>query len=113
MDGGCEIVDLQQRTHESGELSEPETDPVDPAFARFPPRPGGTVAVFMGKVLTRGSNAFCTASAKRFALNTSANIKLKAASKAHHTIGSRAISSRAALIIVPKLIIEGSTPTPT
>ena len=36
-----------------------------------------------------------------------------AAASAHQTIGSRAISSRALLIIVPKLVVDGSTPTPT
>ena len=36
-----------------------------------------------------------------------------AAASDHHTIGSRAISSRALLIMVPKLFIDGSTPTPT
>ena len=36
-----------------------------------------------------------------------------AAASDHHTIGSRAISSRALLIMEPKLFIEGSTPTPT
>ena len=36
-----------------------------------------------------------------------------AAASVHQTIGSRAISRRAALIIVPKLFVDGSTPTPT
>ena len=31
----------------------------------------------------------------------------------HQTTGSRAISRRALLIILPQLIIDGSTPTPT
>ena len=35
-----------------------------------------------------------------------------AAARVHHTIGSRAISSRALLMSVPKLFIVGSTPTP-
>ena len=40
-------------------------------------------------------------------------MKTNAAASDHQTIGSRAISRRAALIIVPKLIVDGSTPTPT
>ena len=39
-------------------------------------------------------------------------MKTNAAASAHQTIGSRAISRRAALIIVPKLVVDGSTPTP-
>ncbi len=62
---------------------------------------------------TRGSKPSRTASANRFAASTSANMKTKAAASDHHTIGSRAISRRAALIMVPKLVVDGSTPTPT
>ena len=36
-----------------------------------------------------------------------------AAASVHHTTGSRDISLRALLIIVPKLFVVGSTPTPT
>src|SRR5581483_6542110 len=62
---------------------------------------------------TRGSKPSRTASAKRFAARTRANMKKKAAASDHHTIGSRPISRRAALIMVPKLMVAGSTPTPT
>jgi len=62
---------------------------------------------------TRGSKPSRTASAKRLAASTRVNMKKNAAASDHHTMGSRAISSRAALIMVPKLIVEGSTPTPT
>ena len=62
---------------------------------------------------TRGSKPSRTASAKRLAASTSANMKTNAAASDHHTIGSRAISMRAALIMVPKLMVDGSTPTPT
>jgi hypothetical protein len=61
----------------------------------------------------RGSKASLTASANRLAESTSSSMKLKAAVSDHHTTGSRAISSRALLIMVPKLMVEGSTPTPT
>jgi hypothetical protein len=61
----------------------------------------------------RGSKASRTASANRFAARTRMNMKTKAAASDHHTIGSRASSMRALLIIVPKLIIVGSTPMPT
>ncbi len=40
-------------------------------------------------------------------------MKTNAVARFHHTIGSRAISERARFSIVPKLDIEGSTPTPT
>lgn len=61
----------------------------------------------------RGSKASRTTSAKRLAASTSTNMKMKAAIRLHHTIGSRANSMRAALIIVPKLTVFGSTPIPT
>ena len=64
-------------------------------------------------VAARGSNASRTASANRLAASTSASMNTKADSSDHHTIGSRASSSRAPLIMLPKLIIDGSTPTPT
>jgi len=44
---------------------------------------------------------------------TSVNINKNAASSGHHTTGSRAISRRELLIILPQLIDVGSTPTPT
>src|SRR6185503_12595970 len=62
---------------------------------------------------TRGSKPSRTASAKRLAASTSTNMNTNAAASDHHTIGSRPISSRAALIMVPKLVVAGSTPTPT
>jgi hypothetical protein len=40
-------------------------------------------------------------------------MKLKAAASDHQTMGSRASSMRAVLIMVPKEIVLGSTPTPT
>jgi hypothetical protein len=61
----------------------------------------------------RGSKASRTASANRLAASTSANMKTKAAASDHQTIGSRASSMRAVLIMVPKLIMVGSTPMPT
>src|SRR4029079_9994545 len=64
-------------------------------------------------IRTRGSNPSRTASAKRLAARTSTNMKKKAAASDHQTIGSRPISRRAALIMVPKLVVAGSTPTPT
>ena len=66
-----------------------------------------------GFQLRRGSKASRTTSANRLAASTSTNMKMKAATRLHHTMGSRASSMRAALIIVPKLIIVGSTPMPT
>src|SRR5262249_38721833 len=63
--------------------------------------------------LTRGSKPSRTASASRFAASTSTNMKTNAAASDHQTIGSRPISRRAALIMVPKLVVAGSTPTPT
>src|SRR6185503_20687882 len=62
---------------------------------------------------TRGSKPSRTASATRFAASTRANMKKKAAARDHHTTGSRPISRRAPLIMVPKLVVAGSTPTPT
>jgi hypothetical protein len=47
------------------------------------------------------------------AASTSASMNVNAVASAHHTMGSRDISRRAALIMVPKLLVEGSTPTPT
>ena len=41
------------------------------------------------------------------------NMKVKAHASDHHTIGSRASSMRALLIIMPKLVIVASTPMPT
>ena len=63
--------------------------------------------------LARGSKASRTTSANRLAASTSTNMKMKAAIRLHHTMGSRASSMRAALIIVPKLMVLGSTPMPT
>ena len=40
-------------------------------------------------------------------------MKPNAVASVHHTTGSRDISLRALLIIVPKLLVVGSTPTPT
>jgi len=60
-----------------------------------------------------GSKASRTASANKLAANTNANMKTKAAAKGHHTMGSRANSKRALLIILPQLCMVGSTPTPT
>src|SRR5690606_37831684 len=62
---------------------------------------------------TRGPKPSRTASAKRFAARTSANMNTNAAASDHQTTGSRPISRRAALIMVPKLVVAGSTPTPT
>ena len=62
---------------------------------------------------TLGSKPSRTASANRFAASTSASMKLNAVASAHQTTGSRDISRRAALIMVPKLLVDGSTPTPT
>src|SRR5690606_31562100 len=61
----------------------------------------------------RGSKASRTTSAKRLAASTNTNMNTKAAANDHQTIGSRASSARAMLIIVPKLIVVGSTPMPT
>ena len=60
-----------------------------------------------------GSNASRTASANRLAASTRMNMAAKAAASDHHTTGSRPSSMRALLIMVPKLIIDGSTPIPT
>ena len=60
-----------------------------------------------------GSNTSRTAAAKRFAAKTSVPMKRRAAAKFHQMTGERLISPAAALIIVPKLWITGSTPTPT
>ncbi len=60
-----------------------------------------------------GSKASRTASANRLAARTRTNMKPKAATSDHQTIGSRASSMRAALIMVPKEMVVGSTPTPT
>src|SRR5690349_18828763 len=57
--------------------------------------------------LIRGSKASRTASANKFAESTIKSMKQNADASDHHTIGSRAISRRAPLIIVPKLIIVG------
>src|SRR5262249_23046978 len=62
---------------------------------------------------TRGSKPSRTASAKRFAASTSANMNVNAVASAHQTTGSRDISMRAVLIMMPKLLVCGSTPTPT
>jgi len=40
-------------------------------------------------------------------------MKTKAAANDHHTMGSRAISRRALLIMLPQECMDGSTPTPT
>ena len=61
----------------------------------------------------RGSKASRTTSANRLAASTSTNMNAKTAAKDHQTIGSRASSARAMLIMVPKLIVDGSTPMPT
>ena len=60
-----------------------------------------------------GSKASRTASANRLAASTRMNMAMKAAASDHQTTGSRPSSMRALLIIVPKLIIVGSTPMPT
>ncbi len=60
-----------------------------------------------------GSNASRTASANRLAASTRMNIAANAAASDHQTTGSRPSSMRALLIIVPKLVIVGSTPMPT
>ena len=59
-----------------------------------------------------GSKASRTASANRLAASTSVNMNRKAAPSVHHTIGSRAISRRAPLIMLPQESMVGSTPTP-
>src|SRR5690606_9999613 len=63
--------------------------------------------------LPRGSKASRTTSANRLAASTSTNMKQKAETSDHHTMGSRASSMRAILIMVPKLMVVGSTPMPT
>ena len=60
-----------------------------------------------------GSKASRTASANRLAASTRMNMVVKAAASDHQTTGSRPSSMRALLIIVPKLVIVGSTPMPT
>ena len=45
--------------------------------------------------------------------STSTNMNTNAAANDHQTMGSRASSARAMLIMVPKLIVVGSTPMPT
>lgn len=63
--------------------------------------------------IERGSKASRTTSANTLAASTRPNMKINAAMRLHHTIGSRANSIRAALIMVPKLTVPGSTPIPT
>ena len=65
------------------------------------------------KARARGSKASLTALAKNCIDRTSATMNANAAASVYHTTGSRDISLRALLIIVPKLFVVGSTPTPT
>ena len=60
-----------------------------------------------------GSNASRMASANRLAASTRMNMAANAAASDHQTTGSRPSSIRALLIIVPKLVMVGSTPMPT
>ena len=65
------------------------------------------------KARARGSKASRTAPANKVMDKTSTTIKPKAENRFHQTKGSRDISLRAVLIMVPKLLVLGSTPTPT
>ena len=74
---------------------------------------GGGLARRTRNARARGSKASLTALAKNCIDSTSVTMKPNAVARVHQTTGSRDISLRALLIIVPKLFVLGSTPTPT